>query len=77
MEKKKAYGKRNKTWLRIYALKAGEDMYIITGGAIKLTDNMGERPHTMRELKKLEICEQFLRSEGIVDEDGIIELLEL
>ena len=76
-EKKKAYGKRNKTWLRIYALKAGEDMYIITGGAIKLTDNMGERPHTMRELKKLEICEQFLRCEGIVDEDGIIELLEL
>ena len=77
LEKKKAYGKRNKTWLRIYALKAGEDMYIITGGAIKLTDNMGERPHTRRELKKLEICEQFLRSEGIVDEEGIIELLEL
>lgn len=77
LEKKKAYGKRNKTWLRIYALKAGEDMYIITGGAIKLTDNMGERPHTLRELKKMQICEQFLKNEGIVDEEGIIELLEL
>ena len=38
---------------------------------------MGERAHTIKELKKLEICEQFLKSEGIVDADGIIELLEL
>ena len=77
LERKKVYGKRNKTWLRIYALKAGDDMYIITGGAIKLTNTMGERAHTIKELKKLEICEQFLKSEGIVDADGIIELLEL
>lgn len=77
LEKKKAYGKRNKTWLRIYALKVGEDKYIITGGAIKLTDTMQERPHTMRELKKMEICEQFLKNEGIVDEEGFIEFLEL
>lgn len=77
LDKKKAYGKRNKTWLRIYALKVGDDMYIITGGAIKLTDNMGEREHTLKELKKLEACKQYLLDEGIVDEDGIIELLEL
>jgi hypothetical protein len=77
LDKKKAYGKKNKTWLRIYALKAGEDMYIITGGTIKLTDNMGERTHTSAELKKLEICKQYLLSEGVVDEEGIIELLEL
>jgi hypothetical protein len=77
LDKKKAYGKRNKTWLRIYALKVGDDMYIITGGAIKLTDNMGEREHTLKELKKLEACKQFLLDEGIVDEEGMIELLEL
>lgn len=77
LDKKKAYGKRNKTWLRIYALKVGDDMYIITGGAIKLTDNMGEREHTSNELMKLEACKQFIKEEGIVDEDGLIELLEL
>lgn len=77
LDKKKAYGKRNKTWLRIYALKAGEDRYIITGGAIKLTDNMGERAHTLKELGKLDACKQFLINEGIVDEEGIIELFEL
>jgi hypothetical protein len=77
LEKKKAYGLRNKTWLRIYALKFGSDKYIITGGAIKLTDNMSEREHTMNELRKLETCKRFIIDEGIVDEDGIIELLEL
>ena len=61
----------------MYALKASEDIYIITGGTIKLTDNMGERSHTSLELKKLEKCKQFLINEGIVDEDGVIEQLEL
>jgi hypothetical protein len=77
LEKKKAYGLRNKTWLRIYALKFGTDKYIITGGTIKLTDNMSEREHTMNELRKLEACKRFIINEEIVDEDGIIELLEL
>ncbi|NLA49809.1 MAG: hypothetical protein GX876_10155 [Bacteroidales bacterium] len=77
MEKKKAYGSKRKTWLRIYALKFGEDKYLITGGTIKLTDNISEREHTRKELRKLENCKKFIIDEGIVDEDGIIELLEL
>ena len=77
LEKKKAYGSRDKTWLRIYALKAGDDTYIITGGAIKLTHRMNEREHTSNELKKLEKCKQFIIDEGIVDDEGLIELLEI
>lgn len=77
LEKKKAYGRKSKSWLRIYALKAGEDTYIITGGTIKLTDTMGERSHTALELKKLEICRKFLLNEGIIDNEGVIELLEI
>jgi len=76
-EKKKAYGNRPKSWLRIYAIKAGDDMYIITGGTIKLTKSMGERDHTRSELVKLEKCRNFLISEGIVDDDGVIEYMEL
>lgn len=76
-EKKKAYGNRSKSWLRIYALKAGEDMYIITGGTIKLTREMHEREHTRSELVKLDKCRNFLISEGIVDDDGVIEYMEL
>lgn len=77
LEKKKAYGLGNKTWLRIYALRFGDGKYIITGGTIKLTDNMSEREHTREELRKLEACKNFIIDEGIVDDDGIIELMEL
>jgi len=52
-------------------------MYLITGGAIKLTDSMQEREHTRRELDKLERCKQFLKEEGIIDEDGVVDLLEI
>jgi hypothetical protein len=76
-DKKKVYGSDNKSWIRIYALKIGNDMYLITGGAIKLTDTMDEREHTRKELKKLERCKDFFNEQGIVDDEGMIEFLEL
>jgi hypothetical protein len=38
---------------------------------------MVEREHTKEELRKLDVCKRFIIDEGIVDEDGVIELLEL
>jgi hypothetical protein len=75
--KKKSYGLRKNSWLRIYALKLDDDMFVITGGAIKLTDNMEEREHTRKELLNLDNCLTFLKNQGIIDKDGMIELLEL
>ncbi len=70
---------RNKTkhpsWLRIYALRLSSGIYIITGGAIKLTATMQEREHTLNELHKMEKVRQFLLSENIVDDDGFIDYL--
>ena len=48
----KAYGFTRKGWLRIYAVRIA-DVFIVTGGAIKLTRSMEERPHTQTELNKL------------------------
>lgn len=48
--------KAKKTWLRIYALRVENNIYIITGGAIKLTQTMQERKHTNVELRKIESC---------------------
>ena len=73
---KKVYGAKGRSWIRIYALKVSDDIYFITGGTIKLTDNMEERDHTLLELKKLDRCKWFLKEQGIIDDDGIIELLE-
>ena len=77
LNKKKVYGLRKKTWLRLYAIKVCDDMFIITGGTIKLTDRMDERAHTLNELRKLDTCRQYLKKIGAIYDDGIIELLEL
>lgn len=77
LARKKAYGLKKISWLRIYALKIGEDMYLITGGTIKLTGKMDDREHTKRELQKIDFCKQYLKNEGIIDEEGMVELLEL
>lgn len=77
LARKKAYGLKKISWLRIYALKIGDDMYLITGGTIKLTEKMNDRKHTKKELQKIDYCKQILREEGIIDEEGMVELLEL
>lgn len=40
---------RHASWLRIYAIKLEPGIYVITGGAIKLTRTMQEREHTLVE----------------------------
>jgi len=75
-ERKKVYGGLKKNLLRIYALRIGKDMYIITGGTIKLTKKMQDREHTRRELRKFDKCKQFLINEGIYDEYGVLDVLE-
>ena len=66
---------RHASWLRIYAIKLANGVYIITGGAIKLTATMQEREHTQAELAKMEMVRNFLLNEGIIDDDGFIEYL--
>lgn len=63
-------------WLRLYALKIENNIYVITGGAIKLTKTMQERHHTNEELEKIEKGRRYLIDEGIVDVDGLIEVIE-
>jgi hypothetical protein len=73
-ERSKAYGTRNDSWLRIYALKIQPECYIVTGGAIKLTQRMDAQEHTRIELRKLERCRDFLRELGITDIEGFKEI---
>jgi uncharacterized protein YciI len=75
-QKSKAYGS-HKSWLRIYAIRIEKNVFIVTGGAIKLTKTMNEREHLIKELKKLEKVKELLISEGIIDNDSIVDFLEL
>ncbi len=58
-----------RSWLRLYAIKLSMGIYIITGGAIKLTRTMQEREHTLQELEKMEKVRNFLIQERVFDED--------
>lgn len=60
----------------MYALRVEDDVYIITGGAIKLTQKMQDRKHTNLELNKIESCRSFLLDQGIIDLEGVIEEIE-
>lgn len=61
--------------LRLYALKVDQNLFVITGGAIKLTKNMQDRPHTQLELDKLARGRAFLNEQDIFDADSFEEFL--
>lgn len=61
------------SWLRIYAIKLEPGIYIITGGAIKLTRTMQEREHTLLELARMEKVRNYLLANDIVDMDSFNE----
>lgn len=66
----KSKGKLNYlSWLRIYAIRIDKHLYVITGGAIKLTRKMDDRKHTEAELKKMEQVVEFLRNKNLINED--------
>ena len=66
---------RHASWLRIYAIKLEPGIYVITGGAIKLTRTMQEREHTLRELGKMEQVRNFLLNHGVVDKDAFVDYM--
>lgn len=65
---------RHASWLRIYAIRLEPNVYVITGGAIKLTRTMQEREHTLLQLEKLNRCKSYLQNNGVFDQDSFVEL---
>ncbi len=72
--KEKAKGKnvhKHSSWLRIYAIKIEDGIYVVTGGAIKLTATMSERTHTLAELAKMEMVRNYFIDNGVFDKEGL------
>lgn len=65
--------KASRHWLRLYAIKIDNETFIITGGTIKLTQRLEDRPHGKLELKKLRNCQSFLKSKEIFDADSFFD----
>lgn len=75
LQKSKLYGPNNKSWLRIYAIRIAPNLFVISGGAIKLVLEMKDRDHLKKELHKLELTKVYLKELGLLDENDY-ELLE-
>jgi hypothetical protein len=71
----KAYGPQRPSWLRIYAIRIAVNVYVVSGGAIKLTKDM-DAPHLKLELRKLKATADYLKEIGFEFEEdlGYIEI---
>jgi hypothetical protein len=66
-EKDKAKGFRKPSWLRIYAIRIEANLYVVSGGAIKLTPIMNKTDHLLLELEKLECTRKYLLDDNTDD----------
>lgn len=67
---------KHASWLRLYAIKLNPGIYVVTGGAIKLTRTMQEREHTIKELEKMEKIRQYLVKNGVIDDDSFVDFIK-
>ncbi len=67
--------KLSKSWLRIYAIRIAEQVYVITGSAIKLVLKMDTELLKL-ELQKLERTKNYLLENDLIEENSF-EFLEL
>lgn len=63
--------------LRLYAIKIDDNLFVITGGAIKMSLKMADHPDTLMELEKLDKAKQFLIEQQVFDEDSFFDFFEL
>lgn len=68
-------GKIRENQLRYYAIKLDENCFVITGGAIKMSQKMQDHPDTNNELIKLKKAKEFFISNEVIDTDSFYELL--
>jgi hypothetical protein len=61
--------------LRIYAIKIDDNCFLITGGAIKMSQKNDDHPDTRQEMRKIAKVKSYLQSQDVFDEDSFYELL--
>ena len=59
----------------IVAIKIDNNCFVITGGAIKFHHLNKDRPHTQKEMQKINRCRDYLKDNGVFDADSFYEFL--
>lgn len=68
--------KAKQKFLRLYGVKITDDTFIITGGAIKITQKMQEHSETNFELEKFALAKEFLAKKEITNDEQLYEYLK-
>lgn len=76
LQETRAYGTSYNSWLRLYAIRISPQCFVVVGSAIKLTGANQDRTHTNDQLKKLKIGAEYLKSQGLLEDDdfGYIDI---
>lgn len=76
----KAYGiseiENETSWLRIYAIKLEEGIYVITGGYIKLTKAIQDTDEGKDELEKIERTKHYLKINNLIEKEDLVDFLK-
>ena len=68
----KSYGPGRPSFLRMYAIKLKNNLYVITGGGIKLADKIQNSPDLKDHvIKNIDNVRAWLKDSGIIDEQDI------
>ncbi len=68
-------GKIQKNEIRIYAIKIDSNCFVITGGAIKMSQTMQEHTDSNNVLLKINAAKEFLQENSIYDTDSFYEFI--
>ncbi len=69
-------GKLIRNRLRLYAIQLEDECYLITGGAIKMSQKMQDHPDTANELQKMHMVRMYLKNNGVFDQDSLTDFLK-
>ncbi|MBN8692613.1 MAG: hypothetical protein J0L69_05420 [Bacteroidetes bacterium] len=76
----KAYGiseiEYETSWLRIYAIKLEENVYIVTGGYIKLSDKIQDTDEGKNELDKIKRTITYLKINNLIEKEDLVDFLK-
>ena len=59
----------------MYAIRIDNNCFVITGGAIKMSQKMQDHKDTQEELKKLNKAKDYLADNDVHDIDSFTELI--
>ncbi|SKC49272.1 hypothetical protein SAMN06298214_0914 [Bacteroidales bacterium WCE2004] len=65
----------NNIAFRIYAIEVDFNCFIITGGAIKLVEEMEQAPNTTLELRKILYLYNLLKDKGVTTKKDLFEIV--